>query len=237
MTITPAAPEVLYQDRVTALGMTGCGKSTVMRALALSAPGPLLIVDPADSDATAVPGAVTVHGVPRDGKLTEAELRALTAQLEEHREADRLRFVPGDPERVQEYQAVYAWAFNRFPRRTWLDEARLAAPATGAPPAVTRYLLWGRKRQLGHQACHTRPVEVSRNLIAQAEHLLLWNLPHPADRKLIAEVLGMDWRELGAQMDALEKADGSPTATGFLWWSVRNPRQLLVCPPLEVATC
>lgn len=229
------APEVLYQDRVTLLGMTGCGKSTVARGLFLAMPGPRLVIDPADSDATSVTGAHTVHGPTRDGKLTDDELRKLTSELEAHRADDTLRFVPGDPERLQEYQAVYSWAYNRFPRRVWLDEARMAAPATGVPPAVIRYLLWGRKRQLGHQACHTRPVEVSRNLIAQAEHLLLWNLPHPADRRLIAEVIGMDWRELGELMDTLEPAAGSPTATGFLWYCVRQPRDLIKSTPLDLA--
>lgn len=205
---------IRYEDRILAVGATGTGKSTLVLRLFFAAAPPRLVIDPADSDLTDVEGAVTARTV---------------ADLEAAHEADTLRFVPRAPDRPEEYDDVYRWAFHRrFPGLVWLDEAGLAAPAQGCPRWITAYLVQGRKRGLGHIACHTRPREISRNLIAQAQHVLLWSLPNPDDRRAVAQQIGVAEHELDSALRGLPPY-------GFLWWQLRTG-DLVECPPLDAAT-
>lgn len=182
--------------------MTGRGKSQLARALFLSAPAPRLVIDPADSSATELDGAVTFHDA----------TRATNDAGESWREAATARFVPHDPDDLDAYDAVYRWAFYAGPRRIWLDEAIFVLPSQGRKaPWARKYVVMGRKRQLGHQACHTRTVEIDPNLIAQAQHVFVFALPHPADRARIADLTGIALATLETELAALEHH-------GFLHW-------------------
>lgn len=194
-----------YADRIFIAGVTGSGKSTVARALFESAGGRRLVIDPADSQLTELDGAVTVADVPPD-------------------DAQLVRFVPRHPLEPASYEAIYGWAFDHYPAFVWCDEAGLALPANGTCRAAARLIVQGRKRQIGHLACHTRPRMVLRDLIAQAQHVLVFDLPNPDDRRHIAEIIGM----VPAELDGL--LAGLPPF-GFVWWQQRT-RQVTVCPPI-----
>lgn len=143
------------------------------------------------------------------------------------RDAATARFVPLDPADRDAYDAVYRWAFESYPRYVWLDEAGQAAPAQGPQRGwLNTYLVQGRKRSLGHLACHTRPREVNRNLIAQAAHVLIFDTPNPDDRRHLADLVGLPVADLEAALFALPKF-------GFLWW---NGDTLTECPPLSLKT-
>lgn len=191
-------------DRLLLVGHTGCGKSTVARMIAQGYDGPLLIIDPADSTITDLPGARQVRGPAARGLRDQDVHDQVVAALEAAAEARVIRWVPGEADRLSEYDAVYRWAFGRrYPGLVWLDEAGIAAPANGCPRAVTTYLVQGRKRRLAHLACHTRPREISRNLIAQAQHVLVWNLPNPDDVKAVADQAGIPAAELAERLRQL----------------------------------
>lgn len=232
---------ILWQDRILCVGPTGCGKSTVVDGLfaSLDGLGRRLVIDPADSQATLVPGAKTVNGPDNDRLADDVVIRQVMTALEQQRDAATLRFVPGDPARWSEYEGAYRWALERSPVFVWLDEAFYAMPSQGKmPPAARRYLIWGRKYQAGHMACHTRPVEIDRNLLVQAAHVLTWRQPLRDDLKVLAEQFGMDPRDLWALMAELEPArlpDGTahPTATGFLWFD-RRRNEVTIQPPAEL---
>lgn len=201
-----ASPAIRYEHRIFLVGKTRSGKSHLARALFLSAAAPRLIVDPADSSLTDVPGAVTFSNPKRPPA-----------------DAETARFVPYDPADRDAYNDVYRWAFERFPRYVWLDEAGQAAPAAGGPRWLNTYLVQGAKRSLGHLACHGRPREINRNLIAMASHLFIFDTPNPDDRRYIADMVGLPPAQLEAELIALPKF-------GYLWW---NGEELTSCPPYE----
>jgi hypothetical protein len=190
-------------------GATRTGKSTLAKALFLSAAAPRLVIDPADSSLTSIDGAVTFSDPRRPPK-----------------DAATARFVPADPADRDAYDAVYRWAFANFPRYVWLDEPDQAAPANGWPRHVNTYVVQGAKRMLGHLACATRPRNVMVSLIANAQHVIAFDLPHPSDRRHLAELAGIPPAVLEAEMAALPQY-------GFLWWNGLE-RTLTSCPPLKV---
>lgn len=201
-------------DRVFICGRTGSGKSVVARQLAATYPDRVLVIDPADSEGTVLPGAELVYG-------------GGTPELEAVAEARVIRWVPADPSDMDRYDEVYRWAFHhRYPGLVWLDEAGIAMPASGSPKAATTYLVQGRKRVAGHLACHTRPREVSRNLIAQAQHLLVFDLPNPDDVAHVADQAGVSKAELQEILRSLPEH-------GFVHFDVRT-HQLVTNDPIDL---
>lgn len=213
---TSPQPAIRFADRIFITGTTGSGKSELSRALFLSAPGPRLVIDPNDSDLTMIPGAVT---------FTDPA-RSTNRRGENWREAATARFVPNDPEDRDEYDAVYRWAFYNGPRRVWCDEAGFVHPAQGSAPHPRKFQTQGRKRQLGLQACHTRPREIDTNLVAQADHLLVFQTPVRRDRDYIAENAGIETARFEAAHAALVEY-------GFFWLD-RRRRTLTVMEPLQL---
>ncbi len=189
-------------------GTTGSGKSSLALELLLSARAPRLIVDPSHSDLFDLRGIETFRdpAKPPDGAATA-------------------RFVPRDPQDADAYDRVYRWAWQSYPRYLLLDESGVAAPARGSSRWVRTLVIQGRKRQLGHVACHTRPREVDENLKAQAAHLIVFALPAADDVKHLAGYTGLTPQLLGEHLDALPEH-------GFLWWDQRR-RKLTICPPIK----
>lgn len=180
----------------------------------LAAAAPRLVIDPNDSDLTEIPGAVTFSD----------PLNPRGRGGESWREAATARFVPRDPLDPDVYDALYAWCFVHGPRFIWCDEAGFVLPSAGAPKAARVLLTQGRKRSIGHLACHTRPRWVDVNLISQSAHVFVFSTPSAQDRRHLAENMGVD-------LATLEAAHASLPEYGFLWWDQRSKR-LTICDPL-----
>ncbi len=185
-------------------GRTGSGKTVLARALHRSIAPPRLVIDPKD-DADGTGGGYAVAF--RDpGRLPDVPVA---------------RFVPRDPMDLDAYDAVYGavWQASGSGRRwhVWLDEARFAAPSRTAPRNLVRHLTQGRSRGLGHVASAQRPVEVSPQLAAQADHLVVFPLGYPPDVDLAAAAVQMPPAELRAILGRLPRY-------GWCWYDVRAGR-------------
>jgi hypothetical protein len=191
-----------------------------MRSIFLSAAAPRLVVDPADSSLTAVPGAVTFDDPTR---IPDAE----TA-----------RFVPRDPADRDAYDELYRRVFHGGRRWVWLDEPEQAAPANGFPRHVNTVVVQGAKRMIGHGMCATAPKHVMKSGIRNAMHLVVFDLPELSDRKYVAGMSGLSFDEFEAAMAeamALEIDTPDGPKRGFLWLN-RMTSTLTICPPLALSS-
>lgn len=172
------------------------------------------MIDPNDSDLTYVPGCVTF----RDPG------RATNGRGENWREAATARFVPRDPADADEYDAVYRWVFHHWPRYVWCDEAGFVHPAQGSTRWPRLFLTQGRKRELGHIACETRPRGIAVNLVAQAAHVFVFDTPVRRDREYLADNMGLE-------RDRFEAAHAALPEHGFMHWD-RRAKRLTVLDPI-----
>ena len=205
---------IRYSDRIFLTGTTSSGKSTLARKLFLAAAAPRLVIDPANSSLTEIPGAVTFSD-PRS---------ATNSAGVNWREAATARFVPSDPYDLSAYSDLYDWAFAHLPRYVWCDEAGYVLPSKGGNRGGLRALAQGRKFGLGHLACHTRPRWVSTDLIANSAHVCIFATPSSVDRAYLADNIGVDRPTFEDAHDQLEPY-------GFLWWRQRE-RELVICAPI-----
>jgi len=198
-----AAGALRRSDRILLVGTTGSGKSHLARLLWSSQRPPRVVIDPKD-DATLTGGVfvdgrapVTFHDPAR---LPRAEVG---------------RFVPRDPFDLDAYERLYGELWRVPGVYVWLDEAGIAAPEAGGPRALRRFITQGRARGLGHIAANQRAVNIDRQLIANAEHLVIFRMGDPDDRARMAKACGMAPADLAAELATLSKF-------GYCWYDGRE---------------
>jgi hypothetical protein len=72
----------------------------------------------------------------------------------------------------------------------WIDEIGVVAPVHRTPPNFARVLHHGRHRKLTVMMAGPRPVAVDPLCLAQADHVFVFDLPNPNDRRRVAEEIG-----------------------------------------------
>lgn len=198
---------IRWEDRLFVTGTTGSGKSELARRLFAAAPGRRLVIDPKnDPDATTGGGMGPVVTFSDPARLPDA----MTA-----------RFVPRDPYDSDTYDRLYRSILAGGPRFVWADELGVIAPANSAPAGVRTLIMQGRAKSIGHMGCHPRPVDLSRSILSQSQHVVVHRLPDPDDRDHVRRVMQRPRAELEAHMRDLGEF-------GFLWFDVRRNHTTVV---------
>lgn len=142
--------------------------------------------------------------------------------------ASSLRYVPdlSSPDAEDDFNNLYLGIMAHGDAWVWLDEANEVSSAHRTIPGLRQVLLQGRKFQIGHCAVTPRPVDISRSIFTQSQHLFIFPLTDNDDRTRVA-------KNIGLEPDELEEVMATMPDFAFLWYDVRS-RTLLELPPIPL---
>lgn len=211
------------------LGRKGSGKSVWAREAFRWWPGvDKLVIDPTgDAD----PGDVLAGGVRCE------TVRKLPDELPRPQRAGQnvaLRWIadPGSPTYRDDLDRAVGLALFPKNRRVllWVDEAGEVFPANRTGPNARTLLQQSRHWYTSLLMCCPRPITIDPLCIAQADRVVMYDLPHPRDRERVAASIGIEPRELNAQLDETR-------ARGPYWFLLYDARahELYRCPPLPMS--
>jgi len=208
--IDPAKNQIIL-----CIGRKGSGKSQWAReAFRHWAGVDRLVIDPTgDAD----PGSPRRPGQPeswRDDLNTEL-LKTLPRELPPRRHVDG-RSVPGVYRWIANTQSPSyrddldrAVALGLFPkqRRTllWIDEAGPVFPSNSLGPNALTLLQQSRHFYCSALICCPRPLTINPLVLAQADRVVMFDVPAEPDRKRLAETLGWPYRDLVSELNNIRK--------------------------------
>ena len=218
--LTPARPVTSQLDPsqsnyVTIVGRKGCGKSELATRLWHGYPYDQLAIDPT--------GDCRV-----DPTITRDLTTPLPARFPTDAQGGRvsLRFVPdpGASTYADDLDRACGLAFRHRRSMLWVDEVDELTSAGKTAPNFARILKQGRHRDITLLCCGPRPMNIDPLVVAQADYLYVFQLPNPADRRRVADVIGYDPKAFDAAV--LELAQFH-----YLRWDARE-QDLVAFPPL-----
>lgn len=118
----------------------------------------------------------------------------------------------------------------------WVDEAGEVFKVNQVGPHGRTSLHQGRHHHLSLLLACPRAVGIDPLCLAQADRVLMYDVPNPKDRERLAEALGIPPKTLHQELNATRKphtVDGRPRG-GEHWYLmyVADEHQLYRCPPL-----
>lgn len=199
--------EIAPTDRVLIVGRTGSGKSTLARVLSYGYRN-LVVVDSKHEEI--VPRATIVHSA---GELRQVYPQRSTRVV--------LRPDPTDKKHADVDEGL-ARALHYGRCRIVIHEAVDFATSTSILPQLRRAAKVGRSLTVGLTVCSQRPMGLHNDVIAESEHVFIFDLQLPGDREKLAGVVGEG---------ALERVT-EPYA--FLYYGPTTGGDVVRCPPLQI---
>ncbi len=203
-------------DRVLIVGRTGSGKSTLARVLFYGHRS-LVVIDPKHEEVLA--RSITVS--------TPAEFRRVFPQR-----ATRIVFRP-DPEdhRATDVDEVIRRVLTYGNTCLLLHETVDYATPTRIVPSLRRAIKTGRSLGVPVVACSQRPIGLHNDVIAEAEHVFVFDLAIEGDREKVAGIVGDGVRErVGRPFEFLYAGPG--TSGGVVRCDpIRLPAEPSAAPP------
>lgn len=181
------------------------------------------VIDPTgDADPGADLGTVTMRKLPKE--LPVGQRRG---------EYTVTRWIadPSSPTYREDLDRAVGLALYPKTRRVllWVDEAGEVFPANRTGPHARTLLQQSRHWYASVILCCPRPVTIDPLCLAQADRVIIYDVPNPADRRRIADSIGMDPTFFARQMDETK-------AKGEHWFMVyvASEHALYRCPPLPM---
>lgn len=112
----------------------------------------------------------------------------------------------------------------------WVDEAGEVFPVSYGPRA-RQMLQQGRHYYASLIVCGPRPMTINPLVLNQCDYVVMFDLPGPADRKRIAECIGVPPTTLDAWLNEARRR-------GPHWYVIYSASQhlLYLCPPLPIGS-
>ena len=206
------------------IGRKGSGKSMNAREVFRGWPYiDKFVIDPTgDADPGDDIGTVTLHELPEALPTAKKGEYAVTRWI-----AD-----PSSPSYRDDLDRAVGLALFPKDRRTllWVDEASEVFPANRTGPNARLLLQQSRHWLTSAVLCCPRPINIDPLCIAQADRVVIYDLPHPADRERVAATIGVPPKTLAAELDATR-------GRGEHWFMMYDARahELYRCPPLTLS--
>lgn len=120
-----------------------------------------------------------------------------------------------------------------FPRKRrallWIDEARTVMPSNATGPAASTLLEQSRHFHTSALICCPRPVTVNPLLLAQADRVVVFDVPAKADRERLADTLGYPRPVMDEWCNIVARSPYS-----FLMY-VAVDHAMYLCPPVAIS--
>jgi len=182
---------------ICVMGKKGYGKSRYARWVFDGFPGDKLVID-TTGDVAPAESWRTEYEVP-DRWPMDLERKPIT-----------LRYVPDPtkPSYQDDIDRMIGVAYEygkRSGRRimVWIEEVHEVAASNRTRPHMRRVLRQGRHAHMFLLTTDIRPITVDPLVIAQADVVVCFRIPGPADRKVIADNMGWELKEPIDELDGL----------------------------------
>lgn len=210
---------------VLVLGMKGRGKSEAARMLFDAWPHDRIVIDPTGNARPDDPQTIPL-AAPFPSQLPEPDRHADPPQ---QRVTVWARINPSSPTFVHDQDAAMGMAL--YPRHRhkliWRDEFGIGANALRIEPNDQAALMSSRHHNASLLLVTQRPRFIPTLAIAQADKILMFALPNPKDRELVADNAGVARRVMER-----EYADNQRRSRHAFLLIDRDHDAILNCPPL-----
>lgn len=220
------------------VGRKGSGKSVNARELVRDWPYiDKLTIDPTgDADPGECFSGVDAAGNPlyETPTVTVRELPARLPDPPKPGEFTSTRWVanPGSPTYRDDLDRAVGLALFPKDRRVllWVDEAGEVFPAGRLGPNARTMLKQSRHWYASVIMCDPRPINVDPLCLAQADRIVMYDVPHPRDRERLAGSMGVPPRQLIVLLDELRGMQPH----SYLLYDAKA-HELYLCPPLPMS--
>lgn len=167
-----------YNERAMLVGATGTGKTTLARQL-LQVYSAILVID-----------SKCTYG----GKRGEPGYRMVSSPGGLRWITKGVKLIQYRPDEesqgVDDYNAVYRWAYKRGDILVYTDEAFLVHRGSHSPDYLRNCCTCGRELGIGMITGTQRPTGIDLRIMTEAEVFYCFQLRHRDDRKRMAEMMG-----------------------------------------------
>lgn len=212
---------------ITIIGKKHSGKSVAARTLFRAWPGADRLILDITGDAD--PGAdLEPISLPKDA--------AHLPKYDQDKGPQVYRWIPDTGSPTYRDDVDRAIGMGLFPKDRhvviWADEDGEIFPVNLVGPHGRTALHQGRHHNLSMILCGPRAIGIDPLCIAQADRVLIYDTPHPADRERIAQNIGIRPAVLSQELDATRKGKGGRGGKYWYLMYVSEEDQLYRCPPL-----
>lgn len=171
--------KILPSEHVFVCGITGSGKTTLMKNLYAKIPAGHAVVVDVKNELNLL-GAVTVREPRNINEILSKGSNVLFKM-----QPDRLAL-----------DALARYVFARGNTALIVDEAALTLPAGQLPPGSLQLITAGRSRRATLWALCQRPANVDKSIISQCQHYFIFTLVQDHDKRAIGQNIPLSPKQI-----------------------------------------
>ena len=180
--------QIRDDEHIFIAGMTGCGKTKLAEVYTAGMEQVIKLDTKQEYESKREEGEEPWHGLEEgvDYEVCYSLEQVFNSQFEKI-----IYQIPWQEQDEKFYNELFEWCFHNGHIRVWVDELMTICPnAHSIPKWLKAIYTAGRSRHCSVIACTQRPTGIPLISIANSTHYFCFALPHPADRKRMADITG-----------------------------------------------